>query len=102
MAHRTESVCWLCHRLPDEQPPAAQHAIAPAQSDCLTCHVAADYGALPADHLSRTANECVLCHLPGPGATSAPGATFPPDPSATASPTTQQGIRFPLSYLRLI
>lgn len=106
MAHRTESVCWLCHRLPDEQPPAPEHAIAAAQSDCLTCHVAADYGALPADHLSRTSNECVLCHLPGPGAasppdaTSVPGATFTPGPGVTASPTTQQGVRFPLVFVR--
>jgi hypothetical protein len=106
MAHRTESVCWLCHRLPDEPPPAPQHAIAVAQSDCLTCHSAADYGELPADHLSRTAAECVLCHLPGPGATSAPagtpgpGTTLTTGPGVTASPPIQQGIRWPLVFFR--
>jgi hypothetical protein len=106
MAHRTESVCWLCHRLPDEQPPAPRHAIFPGQSDCLACHVAADYGALPDDHLSRTANECVLCHLPGPGATVEPSASSLPGatsgPGASASRALQQGIRFPLVFVRPI
>jgi len=86
MAHRAQSVCWLCHRLPLEQPPAPQHAILAAQSDCLTCHVATGVGALPADHLTRGANECVLCHVPSPGSSPAPRG--------------QQGIRWPLVFLR--
>jgi hypothetical protein len=93
MAHRAESVCWLCHRLPVEQPPAPQHAIAAAQSDCLTCHYAGDQGALPADHASRTANECVLCHVPSPGST--PTAL----PTVGDSPVIQ-GLRWPLVSVR--
>jgi hypothetical protein len=90
MAHRAQSVCWLCHRLPVEQPAVAQHAIEAGQTDCLTCHHAGDQGALPADHASRTATECVLCHVPGPG------TTFMPGPAATGSPGGQQGLRWPL------
>ena len=94
MTHRAQSVCWLCHRLPDEQPPAPHHDIVAGQSDCLICHTAADVGALPADHQSRTGDECVLCHVPGPG------ATFTPGPVLTASPIPQQGIRWPLVFVR--
>jgi hypothetical protein len=63
MAHRAQSVCWLCHRLPEEQPPIPQHAIVAGQTDCLSCHVAGAEGPLPADHSSRTVTECLLCHV---------------------------------------
>jgi hypothetical protein len=62
MTHRSESVCWLCHRLPEEQPPIPAHQTVPGETDCLTCHVAGKVGALPADHADRTPNECLLCH----------------------------------------
>jgi hypothetical protein len=62
MAHRTDTVCWLCHRLPVEQPPVPKHAVTSGQTDCLTCHVAGSVGALPDDHQSRSASECLLCH----------------------------------------
>ncbi|MEO8625415.1 MAG: hypothetical protein ABI452_01830 [Candidatus Limnocylindrales bacterium] len=94
MAHRAQSVCWLCHRLPEEQPPIPQHAIVAGQADCFTCHVAADVGALPADHASRTVNECLLCHVPGPG------ATFTPGPFSTPPPGAPQGLRWPLVFVR--
>jgi hypothetical protein len=94
MAHRAQSVCWLCHRLPEEQPPAPQHAILAGQSDCLACHVATAIGALPADHLTRTADECVLCHVP------APGSSFAPSPVVSATPGAQQGVRWPLVFVR--
>jgi hypothetical protein len=64
MAHRTDTVCWLCHRLPEEQPPVPRHAVRSGQTDCLTCHVAGSVGALPADHAKRTPSECLLCHAP--------------------------------------
>jgi hypothetical protein len=94
MAHRAQSVCWLCHRLPEEQPPAPPHAITAGQSDCLTCHYAGNVGELPADHLTRTANECVLCHVPSPG------SSVTPVPAATATPGAQQGVRWPLVFIR--
>ena len=72
MAHRAEAVCWLCHRLPDEEPPVPAHAIAAGQNDCLSCHVYGEVGALPADHATRAASECLLCHGPQPGAPTAP------------------------------
>ncbi len=100
MAHRAQSVCWLCHRLPDEQPPAPQHAILAGQADCLTCHVATDVGALPADHLTRTGNECVLCHVPSPGSSLTPGSSFTPSPAVTSAPGAQQGLRWPLVFVR--
>jgi len=64
MAHRTDTVCWLCHRLPVEQPPVPDHPVEAGQTDCLTCHVAGKVGALPDDHASRTPSECLLCHAP--------------------------------------
>jgi hypothetical protein len=62
MAHRPDSVCWLCHRLPDEQPPIPAHETVAGETDCLTCHVAGKVGALPTDHQGRTASQCLLCH----------------------------------------
>jgi hypothetical protein len=100
MAHRAQSVCWLCHRLPEEQPPAPQHAILAGQSDCLTCHVAAVLGALPDDHRTRTASECVLCHVPSPGSSFTPGPSFTLSPGVTSAPGGQQGIRWPLVFVR--
>ena len=94
MAHREQSVCWLCHRLPEEQPVAPQHAITANQTDCLTCHHAGDQGALPADHASRTANECVLCHVPSTA------STFQPVPAPTGPPSPLQGLRWPLVFVR--
>jgi len=64
MAHRTQTVCWLCHRLPVEQPPVPAHSVTAGQTDCLTCHVAGKVGALPDDHAARKPTECVLCHAP--------------------------------------
>jgi hypothetical protein len=64
MAHRTESVCWLCHRLPQVEPPLPKHEVRVGQTDCLTCHNAGNVGALPADHETRDANQCLLCHAP--------------------------------------
>ena len=66
MAHRGESVCWLCHRLPEEPPPAPRHRVLSDQTDCLTCHVTGNVGALPQDHETRTATECLLCHATTP------------------------------------
>ena len=62
MAHRGETVCWLCHRLPEEQPPVPAHRVEPDQANCLTCHVADEVGALPQDHATRTLAECLHCH----------------------------------------
>lgn len=62
MTHRSQSVCWLCHRLPEVQPPIPAHATVPGETDCLTCHVAGKVGALPVDHVGRTATECLECH----------------------------------------
>jgi hypothetical protein len=62
MAHRGESVCWLCHRLPEQQPPKPAHQVLPDQTNCLSCHVAGKVGAPPEDHATRTQSECLLCH----------------------------------------
>jgi hypothetical protein len=62
MVHRGESVCWLCHRLPEEQPPKPGHQVLSEQTDCLSCHVAGKVGALPGDHVDRAPTECLLCH----------------------------------------
>jgi len=62
MAHRGESVCWLCHRLPEEQPPKPGHRVLTDQTDCLSCHVAGKVGELPGDHVDRAPAECLLCH----------------------------------------
>jgi len=62
MTHRGETVCWLCHRLPEEQPPAPAHRVLSDETDCLTCHVAGEVGSLPEDHATRTRSECLLCH----------------------------------------
>jgi hypothetical protein len=89
MAHRAESVCWLCHRLPDQEPPLPAHAISVGQTDCLDCHVyGKEGGALPDDHASRTATECLLCHGPQPGSSGSPSLA-PPSPA-------QQSLRWPL------
>lgn len=78
MTHRSQTVCWLCHRLPEEQPPVPAHPTVSGQTDCLSCHVAAKVGALPPDHTSRSASECLLCHqLP---------AADPPAPVRSEAP----------------
>lgn len=76
MAHRTDRVCWLCHLLPDPQPPVPAHATVTRETDCLTCHVAGKVGALPADHDGRTGTQCLLCHGL-PGETTATGESTP-------------------------
>lgn len=82
MTHRSELVCWLCHRLPEAQPPIPAHETAPGETDCLTCHVAGRTGALPPDHDGRTGSECLLCH-------EAPLGSPPPQPAARVPwPTT--------------
>jgi hypothetical protein len=102
MAHRTQTVCWLCHRLPTEQPPVVPHQIAAGETDCLTCHVAARQGALPADHKSRTVAECLLCHGPPsmttPQASAAPAATAPPpaEPPPAVAPQGDIPLRYRL------
>jgi hypothetical protein len=77
MAHRPEAVCWLCHRLPETEPPPPDHAIVAGQTDCLSCH-GRPQAPLPTDHLTRTADECLLCHAPQPGASQPPSAQPPP------------------------
>jgi hypothetical protein len=62
MAHRSQSVCWLCHRLPEEQPPTPAHRVLSDQANCLSCHVAGKVGELPLDHANRDESECLLCH----------------------------------------
>ena len=64
MSHRSQNVCWLCHRLPQVEPPLPQHAVTAGEKDCLTCHIPGKEGPLPADHSSRTEAECLLCHEP--------------------------------------
>jgi hypothetical protein len=76
MAHRGQTVCWLCHRLPEEQPPVPAHPVSAGQTDCLTCHVAGKVGALPGDHATRTPSECLLCHAP-PAAVTSMGSPQP-------------------------
>ncbi len=84
MTHRSERVCWLCHRLPEVQPPVPAHSTLSGETDCLTCHVAGKVGALPADHATRTSSECLLCHdVPGAAATPRPSPA--PWSSAAAS-----------------
>ena len=96
MTHRSESVCWLCHRLPTIEPPVPAHETAPGEADCLTCHVAAgEAGALPADHVDRPARLCLSCHEVALGTTAAasgvprlrtwpaPTPTLPPFPSSS-------------------
>lgn len=88
MQHRSQTVCWLCHRLPEEQPPLPQHAVTPGQTDCLTCHVAGKVGALPADHATRSPSECLLCHGQPAGS---PTPTSTPEPTATGQPPSAEG-----------
>jgi hypothetical protein len=66
MAHRAESVCWLCHRLPTQEPPPPEHSLIAGQTDCLSCHGNGPQGPLPVDHDSRSVFECLLCHVPQP------------------------------------
>jgi hypothetical protein len=73
MAHRSESVCWLCHRLPEEEPPTPAHRVLSDQADCLSCHVAGKVGELPLDHANREQSECLLCHAT-PGDASGAGS----------------------------
>ena len=89
MTHRTESVCWLCHRLPTIEPPVPAHATAPGEADCLTCHVAGGQaGGLPADHVARPASLCLSCHEVTLGTAPArtPGIMVWPAPSTTPAP----------------
>jgi hypothetical protein len=91
MTHRSEGVCWLCHRLPTIEPPVPAHETAPGEADCLTCHVASgSAGKLPADHVERKASQCLSCHEVTLGATpsSTPGIVVWPAPSATPPPLT--------------
>jgi predicted CXXCH cytochrome family protein len=91
MTHRSETVCWLCHRLPTIEPPVPAHETAPGEADCLTCHVASGTaGKLPADHVERPANLCLSCHEVTLGATpsSTPGIVTWPAPSETPAPLT--------------
>jgi len=74
MTHRSELVCWICHRLPDEQPPIPAHQTSDGETDCLTCHVEGRVGRLPSDHDGRTGSECLLCHETPLGASPAPAA----------------------------
>ncbi len=83
MTHRSQQVCWLCHRLPETQPPIPAHATVSGETDCLTCHVAAKVGALPVDHRTRTTSECLLCH-DVPGASATPLAGVLPRASGSA------------------
>ena len=89
MTHRSEAVCWLCHRLPKVEPPVPAHETAPGEADCLKCHVAGgDAGKLPADHIERPARLCLSCHEVRLGATptGSPGITVWPNPSNSAAP----------------
>lgn len=91
MAHRSESVCWLCHRLPDVPPPIPAHQTARGETDCLTCHVGGKVGALPSDHTARTTAECLLCHdvplgSPAPATTSSATTSSATASSVTAPP----------------
>ncbi len=89
MTHRTETVCWLCHRLPTIEPPVPAHATAAGEADCLTCHVAGGRaGGLPADHVARPASLCLSCHEVTLGAApvTSPEITVWPAPSSTPAP----------------
>jgi hypothetical protein len=71
--HRSQNVCWLCHRLPSVPPPVPAHQTASGETDCTTCHTASGKaGALPADHSTRKTTECLLCHEVTLGSTPAP------------------------------
>lgn len=72
MTHRSQNVCWLCHRLPDVAPPIPAHQTASGETDCITCHTAGKVGALPLDHSTRKTSECLLCHEVPLGSTAAP------------------------------
>ncbi len=88
MTHRTESVCWLCHRLPTIEPPVPAHETAHGETDCLTCHVAGgDAGKLPGDHVARPASLCLSCHevVLGARPTHEPRLETWPAPSDAAS-----------------
>lgn len=98
MAHRAESVCWLCHRLPDEEPPVPAHAIVAGQTDCLNCHVAGEVGPLPADHATRSASECLLCHGPQPAVASPSASPAAPGGSAPPAQPGGQSLRWPLAF----
>jgi hypothetical protein len=92
MTHRSETVCWLCHRLPTIEPPVPAHETAPGEADCLTCHVAGgDAGRLPKDHVDRPAKLCLSCHEVALGTIAAASPTPRlhtwPAPSATPAPT---------------
>jgi hypothetical protein len=86
MSHRGQNVCWLCHRLPQIEPPLAKHTVTAGQKDCLTCHVAGRDGALPDDHATRTGSECLLCHEPREMVTPPPIATPLPPGQISAVP----------------
>jgi hypothetical protein len=90
MSHRAESVCWLCHVLPQVEPPLPRHPVAAGQKDCLTCHTAAKLGALPDDHASWDAPECLLCHVP-PSTKPEVAATSPPLTESVVVPITDVG-----------
>jgi hypothetical protein len=71
MRDRSAATCWLCHQGTSAEAPLYLHPT-PADGTCLTCHVAGKVGALPADHLGRTNDQCSACH--GPAASPAPVA----------------------------
>jgi hypothetical protein len=73
MTHRSQNVCWLCHRLPTVPPPVPAHQTVAGETDCTTCHAAGrSAGALPPDHSTRKTTECLLCHEVTLGSTPAP------------------------------
>jgi hypothetical protein len=73
MTHRSQNVCWLCHRLPAVPPPVPAHLTVPGETDCTVCHTAGgSAGALPPDHSTRKTTECLYCHEVTLGSTPAP------------------------------
>lgn len=73
MTHRSQNVCWLCHRLPSVPPPVPAHQTVSGETDCTTCHTAGGTaGALPPDHSTRKTTECLLCHEVTLGSAPAP------------------------------
>ena len=65
-AHRfANAVCATCHRPAERMPPGSQHAMDPAHTRCVVCHVANNrLGAKtpPASHTAYRATVCQMCH----------------------------------------